>query len=216
MAEEAEGTQEGQRPEAAAGPAPEDGSNGAEDAGAQHAESAAPAAGPSPEMLLEQARKEAAENLDKHVRLQAEFENYKRRIHKEQSEVLKYAQLPLLRDLAGVVDNLERAIAHARDGDLPDHQPFVEGLELVTKQIGDVFERYGMTRIPAKGEPFDPRKHEAMNIVETDQFPENTVIEEFRPGYALHERIVRPSMVAVSKRPQAASGENPPDPGVEE
>jgi molecular chaperone GrpE len=163
---------------------------------------------------LEQARQEIAEHFDRLLRLQAEFENYKRRMHKERSETLKYAQLPLLRDLTGVVDDLERAIAHARGPSDSDRQALVEGLKLVTKQMGDVFERYGMTRIAAKGQPFDPRLHEAMKVVETDEFPENTVIEEFRTGYALHERIVRPSMVSVSKKPHAAPGEQTPAEGA--
>ena len=243
MAEEAEGMPAGTPPEPkdnrskdngskdGGAATPERGPNGAGAGGAKAEaeakgppEPAAPEADratatppePPAEGLLEQARREAAEHFDKYVRLQAEFDNYKRRMHKEQSEVMKFAQLPLLRDLAGVVDNLERAIAHARNSNSPDHQPFVEGLELVTRQMSDVFERYGMTRIAAKGEPFDPRKHEAMKVVETDEVPENTVIEEFRTGYAMRERIVRPAMVSVSKKPQATAGEQPSGAGAAE
>jgi len=195
-AEEAEGKRGNGAEQADAGPG----------AAPQRAPEGAPAQ-PAPDPL-ELARQEAAERYERLLRLQAEFDNYKRRMHKEQSEMLKYAQLPLLRDLTGVVDDLERAIDHARNSDIPDHRPFVEGLEMVTKQIGEVFERFGMTRITAKGEPFDPRKHEAMKVVETDEFPENTIVAEFRTGYQLHERIVRPSMVVVSKKPQAQAGDD--------
>lgn len=216
MAEPTAGTQPDQenhatRPEGPGkdGPA-EAGTAGASPASGEGPEPSAESPGTSNAgTQIEQARKEAAEHYDRAMRLQAEFENYKRRMHKEQSETLKFAQLPLLRDLAGVMDNLERAIGHARQGDLRDRQPFVDGLEMVTKQIGVVFERYGMTRILAMGEPFDPRKHEAMKVVETEEFPENTVVEEFQPGYQMHDRIVRPAMVVVSKKPQAAAGGDP-------
>lgn len=172
------------------------------------AEAAAPEE-PSAEAQLAAAEQEAAEHLDKYMRLQAEFENYKRRMHKEQIEVQKYAQLPLLRDLTGVMDNLERAVEHSNHSENPDHQVFTQGLEMVIKQIDDIFERFGMYPIAAKGEPFDPTKHEAMNLVETVAFPENTVIEELQTGYSLHDRIVRPSMVTVSKKPEPPPSEKP-------
>ena len=145
---------------------------------------------------------------DQYLRLQAEFENFKKRMHKEQSEMLKYAQLPLLRDLTGVMDNLERAIGHAKESDNPDQGAFVSGLEMVTKQINDIFERYGMLRIQAAGEEFDPTRHEAMNVVETDEVPDNNVLHEIQTGYSLHERIVRPAMVTVAKKPPVAPDEN--------
>jgi molecular chaperone GrpE len=187
---------------------PGNGSNGAS-AQAQveaGAEAAAPPAQPNLAAALEQARKEAAEHYERWLRLQAEFENYKRRMHKEQQETMRYAQLPLLRDLTGVMDNLERAISHARGGNHAEQQSILAGLELVTKQIGEVFERFGMTRIAAKGETFDPHRHEAMKVVESGEHPDNTVVEEFRAGYVLHDRVVRPSMVVVSKKPQAPAG----------
>ena len=149
------------------------------------------------------------------LRLQAEFDNYRKRSHKEQQDVLKYAQLPLLRDLTGVMDNLERAIGHARDSQQGDVRTLAQGLDLVVKQLGDVFERFGMIRIAAKDQPFDPRKHEAMKVVETDSVPENLVLEEFQPGYALHGRVVRPAMVAVSRKlpPLEAAAEGAPRAG---
>ncbi len=201
------------REPAAPGEAPEptDTGQAASMADTQHPPEAGAAAPeePSAEEQLAAAKQEAAEHVDKYMRLQAEFENYKRRMHKEQIEVQKYAQLPLLRDLTGVMDNLERAIEHSNHSENPDHQVFTQGLEMVIKQIDDIFERFGMYPIAAKGEPFDPTKHEAMNLVETVAFPENTVIEELQTGYSLHDRIVRPSMVAVSKKPEPPPSERP-------
>lgn len=218
MAEDAERTE--QQPEAQAGAQPEEQAAPQENDGkgagdtAQEAGAADEAQGQADlAAAVEEARKQAAEHFDRWARLQAEFENYKRRMHKEQTEMLKYAQLPLLKDLTGVVDNLERAIAHGRTSNHPETKSFVEGLDMVTKQVGEVFERFGMTRIAAIGEPFDPNKHEAMKVVETEEFPEDTVVEEFRTGYALHDRIVRPTMVVVSKKPQAPSGDEAPGNG---
>jgi len=149
---------------------------------------------------LEEARRQAEENFDKFVRLQAEFENFKKRMQKEQSDTLKYAQLPLMRDLIVILDNLERAIDHARNGQDQDSEALLSGIELVVKQIMDTFGRFGMTRIESRGQAFDPTCHEAMGLVETNEVPENQVMEEHQAGYRLHDRIVRPAMVTVSKR----------------
>jgi molecular chaperone GrpE len=156
---------------------------------------------------LAEAQQALAAAQEKTLRLQAEFDNYRKRSHKEQQEWMKYAQLPLLRDLTGVMDNLERAIGHARESQQSEVQALAQGLDLVVKQLGDVFERFGMMRIAAKDQPFDPRKHEAMKVVETDSVPDNVVTEELQTGYTLHERTVRPSMVAVSRKPQSGGGE---------
>lgn len=150
---------------------------------------------------LQHAREELGQAANKYMRLQAEFDNYKKRVAKEHSEAMRYALTPLVRDLTEVLDNLERAMAHARQEQ--GTSSLLEGIEMVVKQIGSVFEKYGVTRITAVGEAFDPTRHEAMNVVETEDVPENQVIEEFQAGYMLHERVVRPAMVSVAKRPQA-------------
>ena len=200
--EEARGNQQAQ---GAGQEGPPDGNQqAANQSAAGPAASGQPGAGESPGPAtdpLAELKESLAAAQEKTLRLQAEFDNYRKRSHKEQQDVLKYAQLPLLRDLTGVMDNLERAIGHARDSQQGDVRTLAQGLDLVVKQLGDVFERFGMIRIAAKDQPFDPRKHEAMKVVETDSVPENLVLEEFQPGYALHERVVRPAMVAVSRKP---------------
>ena len=155
------------------------------------------------EREVEQARAQAAENYEKFLRLHAEFENFKKRMHKDQAEAMKYAHLPLLRDLTTVMDNLERAVEHARKNSGTDLEGLVAGIELVIKQATDTFERFGMKRITAKGEAFDPTRHEAMAVVETTDAPENQVVEEVQAGYMLHDRVVRPAMVTVAKRSEA-------------
>lgn len=156
---------------------------------------------------LEQAQALAEENYDKFVRLRAEMENYKKRMQKERAEESKYAELPLLRDLAGILDNLERAAEHARNNPVEGTDGILSGVEMVAKQLNETFERHGMKRIQSMGEAFDPTRHEAMGLVETDDVPENQVVEEYQAGYFLHDRVVKPAMVTVSKKPDKATPE---------
>lgn len=182
-------------------PQPEPAAQAARPEGAP--EGAAPAAAPDPLALmqadLDKARAAVAEQYDKYLRLQAEFENYKKRVQREQADQLKFAQLPLLRDLTVVMDNLERALQHGR-GENQDLAAVVAGVDMVARQMAETFERFGMARLKAASLPFDPARHQAVSVVETNNVPENQVIEEFRPGYMLHDRVVRPAMVSVSKR----------------
>ena len=178
--------------------------------GAQKGSEAAPkAAGDALARELEQAKLQAEEIYDKFMRAQAELENFKKRSQKEQTESRKYSQVPLLRDLIGIMDNLQRAVDHARNTAGEEVAPLLSGIEMVAKQLGETFERHGMERIEAKGKPFDPNLHEAMSVVETDAVPENQVMEEFQPGYLLHDRVVRPAMVTVSQAKKDGPAEPP-------
>jgi len=183
----------------AAGEAAQPGTQDAAAAQAAPKEQAAPDPLAAAQADLEKARAAMAEQYDKYLRLQAEFENFKKRILREQSEQMKFAHLPLLRDLAAVMDDLERALQHGR-GDKGDPTAVISGVELVAKQMGETFQRYGMARVSAARQPFDPERHQAVSVVETNELPENHVIEEFRPGYVMHDRVVRPAMVSVSKK----------------
>ncbi len=212
-AEEAEPTGE-EQPENNAGQATTDAAATGEEE-AQPDQQAAPPEAKSREEWereVEQARAQAAENYEKFLRVHAEFENFKKRMHKDQAEAMKYAQLPLLRDFTTVMDNLERAVEHARKNSGTDLEGLVAGIELVIKQATDTFERFGMKRITAKGEAFDPTRHEAMAVVETTDAPENQVIEEVQAGYMLHDRVVRPAMVTVAKRSETTTSSEA-DPG---
>ena len=177
-----------------------------------HQEAGAAAAGTEPgdaEALrteLDKVKTQLAERNDMHLRLQAEFENFKKRMYREQSEQLKYAQLPLLKELTQAMDNLERALAHIHSQGSTEAKGLAGGIEMVAKQMGDTFEKFGMVRVKTKGAPFDPTRHEAVSVVETDQVPDNHVLQEFQAGYVLHDRVVRPAMVSVAKKAGVGGG----------
>jgi molecular chaperone GrpE len=149
---------------------------------------------------------EATRNWDLYLRERAETENFKKRMQRDRSETLRYAVEPLVRDLLPVIDNLERAVDHAATGG--NGQPFLEGVRLVLKSALDVLERHGIRRIDATGEPFDPARHEAVAQVADAQRESNQVVQQFEPGYSLHDRLIRAAKVSVSSPP---SVESPPD-----
>ena len=151
------------------------------------------------ETELEKAREEARQSHERWLRERADLENLKKRAARERAESMKFANESVLRDLLPIVDNLERAVAHAESGG--DGQPLVEGVALVLKSLLDVLERHGVTRIEAKGTPFDPAQHEAVAHVESAEHEPNSVIEEHQPGYRLKERLLRPALVSVAKAP---------------
>lgn len=143
------------------------------------------------------AKSEEAKALqDKYLRLAAEFENYKRRAQRDQSDVARFANDKLLKDLLPTIDNLERAIQCGHD--TPNSGGLMQGVELTYKQFLDTLTKLGVSQITSIGEPFDPSKHQAVAQVESPTAPENTVVEEFQKGYFLHERILRPAMVTVA------------------
>jgi molecular chaperone GrpE len=148
---------------------------------------------------LEEKEAEAKANYDLFLRERAELENFKRRMQRERAESLQFAHEPLIRDLLPVIDNLERAVEHAKGGD--NGQPLVEGVALVLRSLLDTLERYGVSRVSAKGGPFDPSRHEAMAQVESADCTPNTVINEYRPAYLLHDRLLRPALVTIAKAP---------------
>jgi molecular chaperone GrpE len=151
------------------------------------------------EAALEAAREEARQGQARWLRERADLENLKKRTARELADTVRFGNERLLRDLLPVVDNLERAVEHAQGGG--NGAPLVEGVGLVLKGLLDVLERHGVTRVGAKGTPFDPAHHEAMAQVESGEHEPNVVIEEHQPGYRLHERLLRPALVTVAKAP---------------
>ncbi len=145
---------------------------------------------------LQKLKAERDSLLDRLARAQAEFENARRRAAKEQQEFRDYATADVIKSLLPVVDSLERALQVKSDpGD------FRSGIELIYKQLQDVLAKLGVQAIPAKGQPFDPRVHEAIEMVETPDAPDHQVIEELQRGYKLRDRLLRPAMVKVAKNP---------------
>jgi molecular chaperone GrpE len=159
------------------------------------------------ETKLQEKEKEAKEHFDRFLRLSAELENFKKRAEKEKGETYKFANENLLKDLLPVLDNLERALEHGREA--TNHQALLEGVEMTHKGFGAVLGKYGLTRIEAMGEEFDPNHHEAVMVQEDAQSPPNRVINQLQKGYRLHNRLIRPAMVVVSKKPEINSDEDP-------
>jgi molecular chaperone GrpE len=149
---------------------------------------------------------EAARNWDLYLRERADTENFKKRMQRDKAEALRFANEGLVRDLLPVIDNLERAVDHADLGG--NGQPLIEGVRLVLQNALEVLQRHGVGRIDATGAAFDPSRHEAVVQVPDGRREPNRVVEQYEPGYTLHDRLIRPAKVSVSSKP---SVERPSD-----
>ena len=147
--------------------------------------------------LLQSKDQEIKALSDRLLRLQAEFENFRKRTAKERGEVIKFANEGLLGEIIPVVDSLERAIQSANEN--VDIENLLEGLRLVRRLLNLLLERAGVKEIHAQGETFNPELHEAISVVESGDHPDNTIVEEVQKGYLLNGRVLRPSIVRVSK-----------------
>jgi molecular chaperone GrpE len=145
----------------------------------------------------EQAGEELQILQDKYMRLAAEFENYKRRAQRDQSDAIRYANESLLKNLLPTIDNLERAIQSGIDASASG--ALIEGVQLTHKQFLETVGKLGVRQVSSEGSAFDPNIHQAVAQVESETATPNTVVEEFQKGYFLHDRILRPAMVTVAK-----------------
>jgi len=173
--------------------------------------SAPAAAAPAPLEEALVAKTQELERLqDRLLRLQAEFENYKRRAAREKADFLKFANEGLLLEFLPVLDSLERARASAPAD--PGTLPFVEGVDMIIRLFRTRLEKAGVTPVEALGRPFNPDLHQAVAQVETREGEDNHVVEEVQRGYLLEGRILRPAMVKVSRRIAASdpAGEGGP------
>lgn len=154
-----------------------------------------------PESELNALKEKAAkvdECTDKMLRLQADYENRKKRQEKEKLDFLKFANENLITELLRVMDDFARAIDSAKNSN--DAKVLLQGLEMVRHDFQDIMEENGLKAIDPKGQPFDPEKHEAIEHIENDDHPENVVLEVMRKGYELNGKILRPASVKVSKK----------------
>jgi len=135
--------------------------------------------------------------LDRLARMQAEFDNARKRAAKEQQDFRDYAKVDTVKALIPVLDSFERALRTS-----PEKSEFHVGVELIHKQLQDALAKLGVRPISAKGEPFDPRYHEAVEMVETEDAEDDHVLEELQRGYQLKDRLLRPAMVRVAKNPK--------------
>jgi len=172
---------------------PADGDDRASESGASGA-AVAEVSGPATELQKLKAERDSL--LDRLARAQAEFENARRRAVKEQQDFRDYAAADAIKPLLPVIDSFERALqAKSESSD------FRSGVELIYKQLQDALAKLGVRPIPAKGEPFDPRVHEAIEMVETSDAADHEVLEELQRGYKFKDRLLRPAMVKVAKNP---------------
>lgn len=178
-------------------------SSGEESATSTEAAVAAPEQ-PSVEDALAASQAEVQKNWDLYLRARADLENYRKRSQREKEELSRFANENLLREILPVMDNLERALDHARQG-AADNSGLVQGVEMTLSQFQRVLEKFGVTPITSLGTLFDPARHEALGQLESvDQAP-NTVVQELQKGYLLNDRLLRPAMVMVAKAPPAAA-----------
>jgi len=150
------------------------------------------------------AKEEAGKNWDLYLRERADLENARKRHQRDREEAIRFANDRLLREMIPVLDNLERAVGHAEQGD-DDNQGLLEGVNMTINQFRKVLEDFGVKPINALGEDFDPNLHQAMGQVETTDQASNTVISEFQKGYLLNDRLLRPSLVMVARAPNGAT-----------
>ncbi len=155
---------------------------------------------------LQKKEEEVKDFYDKYLRALAELENYKKRVEKEKEEFWRYANEQLVHDLLPILDNFERALDSGKDS--KEFEGFYQGVGLIYRQLKEALEKEGLEGFSSKGEVFDPSKHEAVGVLESEDCPPDTVLEEMQKGYYLKERLLRPARVMVSKAKAEGEGEN--------
>ena len=149
------------------------------------------------------AKNELTEQKDKFVRLQAETDNFRKRLSREKEEFSQYANERLFKELLPIFDNFERALGDPSN----DIKSLKEGLEMILKQFSSFLEKERVEPIEAIGEKFDPMIHEVLTSEESSEHEENTIISQFVKGYMINNRVIRPSQVVISKKPSLESEE---------
>lgn len=148
---------------------------------------------------LDAAAKDTAVNYDKYLRAVAELENYKKRAEKEKADAIAFANEKILEEILPVYDNFERALHHANGEE--NVESLRKGIELTASQFSAVFKKFGLQEVKALCEKFDPAMHHAISEEENSEVEPGTVVKEFQKGYTLKGRLLRPAMVAVSRKP---------------
>lgn len=148
-----------------------------------------------------------AEARDKHLRLAADFDNFKKRTRQEQSQTMQHASAELIHRLLPVLDDLQSVLDHKPAG---VDESWIKGLELSVRKLEEALGTHGLEPIDSVGAPFDPNLHEAVGHEESTEHPEDTVVSELRRGYRVRDRVVRPALVKVARRPStpAPDGES--------
>lgn len=143
----------------------------------------------------------AEENYDRLLRVTAEFENYQKRMEREMNDFRKFANESLIKDILPIVDNLERALEIPYENNESAFNGMREGVQMTLNGLQESLERFGVVSIDSLDKPFDPNFHQAVMQEESEGHPDNTVSKELQKGYVMRERLLRPAMVVVSKKP---------------
>ncbi len=164
-------------------------------------EPAEPSAPTAEDPRVDKLQQELQETQDLLRRKHAEFENYRKRIEREQKEFVSYAASELVLEILPVLDNLERALESTQGDESDSEKQIREGVAIIYRQFGDVLKRAGLREVDALGEDFDPHVHEAVARVETAEHREGEILDVLQKGYVLKERLLRPAMVRVGHHP---------------
>lgn len=156
----------------------------------------APEAEKTEEKAEEKTEEKADDGNEKYVRLMAEFQNYKKRVAKEKNDIREYATEKLVMELLPVLDNFERALAASAED---DPAGYAKGMELIFTQMVTELQKSGLSEVEAEGQDFDPTKHNAVMTEENEELESGKVSKVLQKGYALNDKVIRPSMVAVTK-----------------
>ena len=148
---------------------------------------------------LKEGADKSKEYFDKFLRLQADFDNYKKRLDRDKIEFIKFANEEIIVEMLRIVDDFERAVEAGKTKH--DFDVLYKGVEMIWKDLREFLKQKGVKEIEAKGKPFDPHAHEAMMQEEREDCPEDHVIEELQKGYVLNGRVIRPVKVKVAKKP---------------
>jgi len=155
---------------------------------------------------------QVADLTDRLLRAHAEMENLRKRTERDKEDTAKYAITKFAREVLGIGDNLQRAIAAvppgASDAD-PALKALVDGVAMTEREFLNVLDRHGVKRIDPEGEPFNPHRHQAMTEIENPEVPAGTIVQVYQPGYVIEDRVLRPAMVVVAKGGAKASKEPP-------
>lgn len=158
----------------------------------------------SPEDLIEKLNEEIIGLKDQRLRAIAELENFRKRAEKDQSDALKYGISNFAKEIINIRDNIERAQSSISDEAKNNEaiKSVIEGIDLIAQSVVSTFEKIGIKKIESTNEKFDHNLHQAMMEIENDELEPGTIVQELIPGYTLHDRLLRPAMVGVSKKPK--------------
>ena len=156
----------------------------------------------SPEDLIEKLNEDITSLKDQRLRAIAELENFRKRAEKDQSDALKYGISNFAKEIINIRDNIERAQSSISEEAKNNEaiKSVIEGIDLIAQSVITTFEKIGIKKIESLNEKFDHNLHQAMMEIENDDLEPGTIVQELIPGYTLHDRLLRPAMVGVSKK----------------